>query len=62
VRVPPAGLDLAYRAGDEIRTEISCKYTRASLELRMRGTGLALERWHTDPEELFALTLLRRTA
>ena len=60
VRVPPAGLDLDYRPGDEIRTEISCKYTRESFSLRLDGTGLRLERWYTDPEALFASALLRR--
>jgi L-histidine Nalpha-methyltransferase len=60
VRVPGAGLDLHYSRGDEIRTEISCKYTRASLEGRLAGTGLTLARWFTDAEQLFALAVLRR--
>jgi L-histidine Nalpha-methyltransferase len=60
VRVPRAGLDLSYRKGDELRTEISCKYTRASLEARLGGTGLRLRRFYTDEEELFALALLVR--
>ena len=30
-RVPAAGIELALAAGDEIRTELSCKYTRESL-------------------------------
>jgi len=60
VRIPAARLDLAFEAGDEIRTEISCKYTRASFAALLAGTGLGLERWYTDPEELFALALLGR--
>jgi L-histidine N-alpha-methyltransferase len=60
-RVPAAGIRLALAAGDEIRTELSCKYTRESLTARLAGTGLVLERWFTDPEELFASVLLRRT-
>lgn len=60
VRVPACGLDLHFAAGGEIRTEISCKYTRRILERRLRGTGLAVERWYSDPEELFAVVLLRR--
>jgi L-histidine N-alpha-methyltransferase len=58
VRLPAARLELALEAGEEIRTEISCKYTRASFEALLRGTGLRLDRWYTDPEELFALALL----
>ena len=57
--LPPCGLDLTLERGDEIRTEISCKFTRASLEARLEGTGLRIDRWFTDPEELFALALLR---
>jgi len=60
VRVPAARLNLAFEAGEEIRTEISCKYTRASFEALLSGTGLALDRWYTDPENLFALALLSR--
>jgi L-histidine N-alpha-methyltransferase len=49
-----------FRVGDEIRTEISCKYSRESFERRTTGTGLAIESWTTDPERLFALALLKR--
>jgi L-histidine N-alpha-methyltransferase len=60
VRLPGAGLTLALAAGEEIRTELSCKYTRASLAARLAGSGLALERWISDPSRLFASALLRR--
>ena len=60
VRIPAARLDLALEAGEEIRTEISCKYTRESFTALLPGTGLALDRWYTDPEDLFALALLGR--
>ncbi len=60
VTIPAAGLALDYAPGDEIRTEISCKYSRASFEALLAGTGLALDAWHTDPDQLFALALLRR--
>jgi L-histidine Nalpha-methyltransferase len=60
VHVPGAQVDLALAPGDEIRTEISCKYTREALETSLGGTGLILDEWRTDPEALFALALLRR--
>jgi L-histidine N-alpha-methyltransferase len=60
VHIPGARLDLAFRAGDEISTEISCKYTRDSFARLLPGTALALDRWYTDDEHLFALALLRR--
>ena len=62
VRVPGAELELTLRRGQEIRTELSCKYTRATFEARLAGTGLRLESWMSDAESLFALALLRRTA
>jgi len=60
VRVRGAGVDLSLPAGGEIRTEISCKYTRPALEGALNGTGLMLDEWRTDPDSLFALALLRR--
>ncbi len=60
-RVPAAGIELVLAGGDEIRTELSCKYTRESLSARLAGTDLVVERWITDPECLFASVLLRRT-
>jgi L-histidine N-alpha-methyltransferase len=48
-------------AGDEIRTEISCKFTRLSFADALFGTGLELWRWWTDPEDRFALALVRPT-
>jgi L-histidine N-alpha-methyltransferase len=63
VRIPATCLDLSFEPGDEIRTEISCKYTHASFEALLPGTGLGVDRWYTDPDDLFALALLgRRTS
>jgi L-histidine Nalpha-methyltransferase len=60
VRVRAAGVERTFEAGDEIRTEISCKYTRASLLAKLPGTGLRLADWLTDDEDLFALAVLER--
>src|SRR5206468_3854458 len=57
-RVPVSGQRRRLRAGGEIRTEISCKYTKASLRARLRGTGLTLTRWYSDPDSLFAVAVL----
>jgi L-histidine N-alpha-methyltransferase len=62
VHIPGARLSLSLARGEEIHTELSCKYTRASLTDRLEGTGLRIVDWFTDPEELFALALLERTA
>ncbi len=57
-----ADLDLRveFAAGEEVRTEISAKFTRSRLEADYRAAGLSLERWYTDPDELFALSLAVR--
>ena len=43
VSIPGADLRLDLEHGDEIRTELSCKYTRTSVEARLPGTGLRVE-------------------
>ena len=58
--IPAARTTLDLKAGDEIRTELSCKYTRQTFEGRLQDTGLEIERWLTDPQCLFASVLLRR--
>jgi len=60
VTMPGDDRPLEIEAGGEIRTEISCKYTRGSFSRTLAGTGLALDRWWTDAEELFALALVKR--
>jgi L-histidine N-alpha-methyltransferase len=55
------GLDLPvhFDAGEELRTEISAKFTPERLEGDLSAAGLELVRWLTDPDALFALTLSR---
>jgi L-histidine N-alpha-methyltransferase len=50
---------LQFEAGDDIRTEISRKFSRESFTAVLEGSGLELWRWYTDPEELFATALVR---
>ncbi len=58
------GLDLAvhFDEGEELRTEISAKFTPARVEGDLAAAGLELVSWLTDPDELFALTLSRRSS
>jgi L-histidine Nalpha-methyltransferase len=60
VLIADLGLRVDFAAGEELRTEISAKFTRARLEADFEAAGLALDRWYTDGDELFALTLARR--
>ena len=57
VHVRRLGLRIEFRAGEELRTEISAKFTPARVSSEFEAAGLSLERWYTDPEELFALSL-----
>jgi L-histidine N-alpha-methyltransferase len=52
-------LSVHFDAGEELRTEISAKFTPARLESDLDAAGLELVRWLTDPDEQFALTLSR---
>jgi L-histidine Nalpha-methyltransferase len=52
-------LSVHFDAGEELRTEISAKFTPARLGRDLSAAGLRLVRWLTDPEQLFALTLSR---
>jgi len=56
------GLDLAvhFDEGEELRTEISAKFTPERAEGDLAAAGLELTQWLPDPDGLFALTLSRR--
>jgi L-histidine Nalpha-methyltransferase len=54
-------LPVHFHAGEEIRTEISAKFTSERIEADLATAGLELVRSFTDPDELFALTLSRLT-
>jgi L-histidine N-alpha-methyltransferase len=51
------GMDVHFTRDEDIRTEISCKFTRTSLEREFAAAGLDLISWYTDEEGLFALSL-----
>jgi len=52
-------LPVHFDAGEELRTEISAKFTPERLQGDLAAAGLELVRWLTDPDELFALSLSR---
>ncbi|MEA2351141.1 MAG: L-histidine Nalpha-methyltransferase [Thermoleophilaceae bacterium] len=57
VRVPGAGIEVAFDAGEEIRTEISTKFTPERVEQDLRAADLALEDFWTDDGGQFGLSL-----
>jgi L-histidine N-alpha-methyltransferase len=60
VEIADLGLSVEFQTGEELRTEISAKFTRSRLESDLRAAGLQLEQWFTDPDGLFALSLASR--
>jgi len=58
VSIPGAGLDVDVAEGEEIRTEISAKFTPARIERELAEAGFQLERFFTDGA--FGLSLARR--
>lgn len=60
VPVRDLGIDIAFAAGEEVRTEISCKFTRDSVAAMYGDAGLDLLEFHTDEEDLFAVSIAGR--
>jgi L-histidine Nalpha-methyltransferase len=55
--VADLNLQVEFAAGEELRTEISAKFTPERLERDFNAAGLELVRLWTDADELFALSL-----
>ncbi len=49
-------LTVSFAAGEELRTEISAKFTRPRLETELTGVGFRPAGWWTDPDGLFSLS------
>jgi L-histidine N-alpha-methyltransferase len=60
VRVAALDLDVPFERGEELRTEISTKFTRRRLEADFAAAGLRLDAWHQDADARFALALAVR--
>jgi L-histidine N-alpha-methyltransferase len=60
VRVGKLGLDVTFAPREELRTEISAKFTVKRLGADLAAAGLELRELLTDPDELFALSLSAR--
>jgi len=54
VHIPGAG-EFVIADGESIRTEISRKYDRRSVERLLDAAGMRVERWMTDPQGWFAV-------
>jgi L-histidine N-alpha-methyltransferase len=57
VRVRDLGIEVAFAAGEQMRTEVSAKFRRDGLEAELAAAGLAMTRFWTDPDDDFAVCL-----
>jgi L-histidine N-alpha-methyltransferase len=57
VHVSALGIEVAFDQGEEMRTEISTKFRRPSVEQELREAGLEIIRWWTDSLGDYALSL-----
>jgi len=57
VAIDGIGMTVAFGAGEEVRTEISAKFTRRRVEDELGAAGLTVRRWWTDPAGDFGVSL-----
>jgi L-histidine Nalpha-methyltransferase len=57
VEVRKLGISVHFANREELRTEISAKFTRERVEADLAAAGLRLREFLTDPDDLFALSL-----
>ncbi|MFH8575159.1 L-histidine N(alpha)-methyltransferase [Streptomyces zaomyceticus] len=57
VKIPELDLLVQFTAGEEMRTEVSAKFRQAGVRAELAEAGLDLDRWWTDSEGRFALSL-----
>jgi len=51
------GLQVRFSAGEEMRTEVSAKFRREGVAAELAAAGLRMERWWTDSDGRFGLSL-----
>jgi L-histidine Nalpha-methyltransferase len=59
VRLPAIDLTAEFAAGEEIRTEVSAKFRREGVTRELAAAGFTLDRWWTDRQGRFGLSLAR---
>jgi len=62
VRIEGADLELTFEDGEEIRTEISAKFTRDAVQMELTSVGFQLDDFFTDEHGLFGLAVARHAS
>ncbi|MFF2183709.1 L-histidine N(alpha)-methyltransferase [Streptomyces sp. NPDC058155] len=57
VKIPELDLVITFEAGEELRTEVSAKFTQDRVRTELAGAGMKLTNWWTDEAGRFALSL-----
>ena len=57
VHLAALDLEVAFAAGEELRTEVSAKFRRPGVTAELAAAGLRMTHWWTDPAGDFALSL-----
>ncbi|MCH9732889.1 MAG: L-histidine N(alpha)-methyltransferase [Actinomycetia bacterium] len=60
VRVASLALEVDFADGEEVLTEVSCKFRRAGVDAELSAAGLRRTRWWTDDSGDFGLSLSLR--
>jgi len=59
VRLPGAGIEIDFAAGQDLRTEISAKFRHERVTAELADAGFGLAHWWTDEAQRFAVSLSR---
>ncbi|MEV6632713.1 L-histidine N(alpha)-methyltransferase [Actinoplanes sp. NPDC051470] len=59
VTIPGADLVVDFAAGEEVRTEVSAKFSRSGVQRELTEAGFTLDHWWTDQDGLFAVSLAK---
>ena len=60
VRVEQLDLTVPFAAGEQLRTEVSAKFTEQRVRAELAAAGLEVARWWTDPDGDFGVSLAFR--
>jgi L-histidine N-alpha-methyltransferase len=58
--IPAVDLQVQFKQGEEVRTEISTKYDRPLVEKLLASSGFELVKWYVDPDNLIGLALAQK--
>ncbi len=57
VKLGALGIEVSFRAGEEIRTEVSAKFREEGVRAELAKAGFEMRAWWTDAQRRFALSL-----